>query len=51
MAIDYSDGIIVGSEKVNDKLTKYAQSSGKVYLGFQSQEDYIDAYNEFYEKV
>ena len=51
MAVDYSDAVIFGSEKVNNKIIKYVQSSEKLHLDFQSSEDYIDTYNEFYEKV
>ncbi len=50
-AIDYSDGIIFGSEKINPELKKYAENSGKPLLPFQNEEEYIDAYNNFYDEI
>ena len=50
MAIDYSDGVILGSKKVNKNVEDYAKSTGKPVLEYQSPETYIDAYNEFYDK-
>jgi starch synthase len=50
-AIDFSDGIIFGSEKINPELKKYVIDSGKAYLEFQSMEKYIDAYSDFYDEI
>ncbi|MCF8219532.1 MAG: glycogen/starch synthase [Bacteroidales bacterium] len=49
-AIDHSDGLIMGSEKINPELEKYAKDSKKPMLDFQSEENYIKAYNEFYDR-
>lgn len=49
-AIDFSEGIIIGSENVNPELMAYAQESGKPMLTYQG-EKYIDAYNNFYDKI
>lgn len=51
LAIDYSDGIIQGTEKINEKIKDYVKSSGKLFLEYQPKETYIDTYNEFYDKV
>ncbi|MCD6354827.1 MAG: glycogen/starch synthase [Prolixibacteraceae bacterium] len=51
MGIDYSDAIIKGAEEIHPEIEKYIQSSGKLFLDHQSKETYIDAYNEFYEKL
>ncbi|MBN1984660.1 MAG: glycogen/starch synthase [Prolixibacteraceae bacterium] len=51
MAVNYSDGVIKGSETINNEVEKYIQSSKKLFLGYQNKETYIDAYNEFYDKV
>ena len=51
LAIDNSDAIIKGTEIINDEVDKYIQSSGKLFLDFQPKESYIEAYNNFYEKV
>ncbi len=51
LAIDYSDGITFGSEKINEDLIKYAKKSGKAILEFKGEAEYTDAYNEFYDLV
>ncbi len=50
-AIDLSDALIMGSEKINDELRKYAEKSGKPMLEYQPEETYIKAYNEFYDSL
>ncbi len=50
-AIDYSDGVIFGNEKINPELEDYARQSGKPVLGYQQPENYMDAYNEFYDEI
>lgn len=49
-AIDFSEGIIYGSENINAEVKEYAEASGKPILPYQS-ERYIDAYNIFYDKI
>jgi starch synthase len=51
MAIDYSDAVIKGTENINSEVEKYVKSSEKLFLDYQPKETYIDAYNDFYEKV
>lgn len=51
LAINYSDAVIKGAEKVNENIEKYVQKEGKLFLEYQPKETYIDAYNDFYEKV
>ncbi len=50
-AIDFSDAVIYGSEKINPELDKYAKSSQKSILEYQSPENYVDAYNNFYDNL
>lgn len=50
-AVDYSDAAIVGSESVNKELLAHIEQSGKPYLPFQNPDTYVDAYNEFYDKI
>lgn len=50
-AIDYADGIIVGSENVNKELLDYAAASKLPMLEYQGEEQYIDAFNSFYDRV
>ncbi len=51
LAIDYSDGVIRGSEKINDNVDKYINETGKPNLEYHNNETYIDAYSEFYDKI
>ncbi|MDT8400815.1 MAG: glycogen/starch synthase [Bacteroidales bacterium] len=51
LAIDNSDGIIIGSKEINKEVEKYIRSKDKILLGYQDEEEYIDAYNEFYDKI
>jgi starch synthase len=50
-AMDYSDGIIIGSQNVNPELVEYAKQLGKPVLDYQPMDNYIDAYNEFYDEI
>ncbi|MCG6188184.1 glycogen/starch synthase [Maribellus maritimus] len=51
MAIDYSDAVVQGTETINENVERYIQSTNKLFLNYQPKETYIDAYNEFYDKV
>ena len=51
MAIQYSDGIIIGSEKINPKIEKFIKTLDKPVLPYQGSEEYIDSYSDFYDKI
>ncbi len=51
LGIQYADAVIQGSETINPELAEYIKASGKLSLDYQSEETYLDAYNEFYDKV
>ena len=51
MAVEYSDAIIQGSEKINGNIKNYILDRKKLFLGFQPKDTYIDAYNEFYDNI
>ncbi len=51
MAIQYSDAVIQGSPKINPEISEYIQESGKLFLNYQPESTYIDAYNDLYDKV
>ena len=51
LAINHSDGVIVGSEKVNPELVSYLKKIKKPYLDFQNDNVYIDEYSDFYDKI
>ncbi len=50
-AIDFSEGVIIGSETVNQELLDYANESGKPMLPYQPLDRFVDAYNNFYDKI
>jgi starch synthase len=50
-AIDFSDGVVIGSPNVNPELIQYLKEIEKPYLEYQPMERYIDAYNEFYDEI
>src|ERR1035437_9650819 len=51
LAIKDSDGIIIGSEDINEELKKYLITVNKPVLEFKDETEYIDAYNDFYDKI
>jgi len=51
LGIEYADAVIQGSEIINPEVAEYIAASGKLSLDYQPEETYIDAYNEFYDKV
>jgi starch synthase len=51
LAIKYSDGIIIGSEDINEELTRYLSTINKPVLSYKDESQYIDAYNDFYDKI
>ena len=48
LAIDYSDATIKGSENIHTELESYMKNSKKPFLDYQTKEEYIDAYFDFY---
>lgn len=50
-AINYSDGIIFGSENINRQIQEYALKVKKPFLDFKNEEEYIDAYSMFYDQL
>ena len=50
-AIDWSDGVIQSSSSVDDELIEYAKASGKPFLPYPGDENYVEAYNEFYKSL
>ncbi len=50
LAIDYSDGVAIAAEHVNDTLKQYAQQKGIEILEYPG-EDYAPAYKEFFNKL
>ncbi len=50
-AISMSDALIFGSPKIDDNIRELALASGKPVLPYQPADNYINAFDEFYEEV
>jgi len=50
-SLEYCDGIIQGSEKMNAEVEKFVKKTGKPFLGFKNEVEYMDAFNEFYDVI
>ena len=51
LALDYSDAAIIGSEKINNEVEEYIKTIEKPLLEYQTEENYVDKYNEFYDQI
>mgnify|MGYP001156942086 FL=1 len=51
IAIDFSDALIIGSEKISKELEDYLEKCEKPVLGYHSQDSFIEEYTEFYNKI
>ena len=51
LAIDLADGVIKGSPKINPEIEKYLKKAGKPVLEYKNEDEYIDAYSDFYDAV
>lgn len=55
LAIQYADGIILGSASLNPEISEFIKNSGLPtlpYLNIEEEESsYINSYNSFYEKI
>jgi starch synthase len=49
--VEYSDGVIIGSQKINKEIADYVGKTGKPVLDFQGDEQYLDAFSDFYDKI
>ena len=51
LAIDFSDGVIQGSQHINNEILSYVQEKNIPFLPYQSADTYIAAYDHFYDEV
>jgi starch synthase len=51
LAIQFSDAIIQGSMNIDPITIEHIEKSKKLFLAYQSSDNYIDMYNEFYDMV
>ncbi len=50
-AMDWADGVIVGSDNTSDELVNHAKTLEKPVLDFVEMDDVVDQYSEFYDRV
>ncbi|MBC7124596.1 MAG: glycogen/starch synthase [Bacteroidales bacterium] len=51
LAINFSDGVILGSPTVNGEVLEHINTAKKPLLPYQDSENYIDIYDEFYNQI
>lgn len=51
LAVQYADAVIQGSENIDKDVKDFIEKSGTSFLDYKSPEDYIAAYNDFYDKI
>jgi starch synthase len=51
LAIQYSDGVIQGSESILPELVDFTNQSQKMFLPYQEPQNYVTAYNQFYDQI
>lgn len=51
LAINFSDGVILGSPTVNSQVIDHINTVKKPLLPYQDSENYIDIYDEFYNQI
>ena len=49
-AIDYADAVVQASPGIEKDVLDYIKTSEKPFMGYPGAEDYIDAYQDFYEQ-
>jgi starch synthase len=50
-AVEYSDGVIIGSKKINKEIMDHVGKTGKPILDFQGEGEYLEAFSDFYDKI
>ncbi len=51
LAIKFSDGLIMGSEKISGDVQQFASKSDLPILEYQPENEYVEAYSDFYDKI
>ena len=51
LAIQFSDAIIQGSRNIDPQTIEHIEKNRKLFLTYQSSDDYIDRYNDLYDLV
>ncbi|OFX57993.1 MAG: glycogen synthase [Bacteroidetes bacterium GWA2_30_7] len=51
LAIQFSDGIIMASNNISPNIRKHLNTLDKPILEYQDDENYVDSYSDFYDKI
>ena len=51
LALNMSDGIIIGDNHISKNILKHIKSAKKPILDYKPEEEYIDAYSDFYNQI
>lgn len=51
LALNMSDGIIMGDKLISKNILKYIKSAKKPVLEYQPEDEYIDTYSDFYDEI
>jgi starch synthase len=51
LALDMSDAAVIGSKEINKSVQKYIKTIQKPVLDYKTEEEYIDAYSDFYDEI
>ena len=51
LAMQWSDGVIQGSETIHPKVEEAFKSLSKPSLQYQAPDDYVSAYDNFYDEA
>ncbi len=51
LAVNFADAVIIGSEDIDEELTKYIIDSGKKTLSYQSGDNLVSEYNLLYDEL
>lgn len=51
LGIQYADAVIAGSKNLSPDIQPLLKRANKPVLGYQSEENYINAYSDFYEEI
>ncbi|MDA3881490.1 MAG: glycogen/starch synthase [Prolixibacteraceae bacterium] len=51
LALQYADGIIIGSPEIDPAVAAEIKNSNLPVLEYQGEEEYVEAYNKFYDTI
>lgn len=51
LAIDYSDAVVQASPTINQEILDYIKQSGKPFLPYPGEKDYVETYAKFYKTI